>query len=367
MLITTGYNFEGHDIVEYLGVLSASVVIGTGMLSSANASVADFFGSRSNSYERKLQDAKNAAINELKSQTASVGGNAIIGIDIDYTTFGADIIGVIANGTAVKIKKSEEKTNYIPYTIPSMVRNEMLPVNICNVNLKYNPVDEITLGSISIKKYRKECNITAMMVDIYFENVFKETKVVNDVVFAFRDDGDLFTSEVVKMPVKEYRVDLICKANVVIKKIIINGKTIEVDTNNSIQVPGIGVNEIKQIRKLHGEDVVIKFSTMENKWICYCGAANKKEAEICYRCGRKMNAVQKALAQNNGNLKTDVADLIHTLKELKSAKEIREYLIQSQDPEFVEVINILDDVVKTEKLYGNMRDDALKKVLVALS
>ena len=80
-----------------------------------------------------------------------------------------------------------------------------------------------------------------------------------------------------------------------------------------------------------------------------------------------MNAVQKALAKNNENLKTDVADLIHTLNELKSAKEIREYLIQSQDSEFVEVINVLDDVVKTEKLYGNMKDEALKKVLVALA
>lgn len=367
MLITTGYNFEGYDIVKYLDVLSASVVIGTGMLSSANASVADFFGTRSNSYERKLQDAKNAAINELKNQTSSRGGNAIIGIDIDYTTFGADIIGVIANGTAVKIKESEEKTNYIPYAVPSMVRNEMLPINVCNVNLKYNPVDEITLSAICIKKYREDCDITAVMADIHFENIFKENKVVNDVIFAFHGGEDILTSEIIKIPLKEIRVDLICKANVVVKKMIINGKTVEVDINNSIQVPGVELNEIKRIRELHGEDAVIKFSTMENKWICYCGAANKKESEKCYRCGRKMNAVQKVLAQNNGNLKTDVADLIHTLKELKSAKEIREYLIQSQDPEFVEVINILDDVVKTEKLYGNMKDEALKKVLVALS
>lgn len=58
MLLTTGYNFEGYDIVKYLDVLSASVVLGTGMFSSANVSIADFFGTRSDSYERKLQDAK---------------------------------------------------------------------------------------------------------------------------------------------------------------------------------------------------------------------------------------------------------------------------------------------------------------------
>lgn len=367
MLITTGYNFEGYDIVQYLDVLSASIVLGTGMFSSANASVADFFGTRSNSYEHKLQDAKNAAINELKNQTSSRGGNAIIGIDIDYTTFGADIIGVIANGTAVKIKESEEKTNYIPYVVPSMVRNEMLPLNVCSVNLKYNPVDESTLGAISIKKYRDDCDVTAIMADIYFENIFKETKSVKDVIFGFKGKADFVTSEIMKMSLSEYRVDLICKANVVVKKMIINGKMVEVDVSNSVQDPDVGLDEIKRIREMHGEDAVTKFVTIENKWICYCGALNKEESEQCYRCGRKMNAVQKALAKNNENLKTDVADLIYTLNELKSAKEIREYLIQSQDSEFVEVINVLDDLVKTEKLYGNMKDEALKKVLVALA
>ena len=33
------------------------------------------------------------------------GGNAIIGIDFDYITFSNNMIGVVANGTAVRIEK----------------------------------------------------------------------------------------------------------------------------------------------------------------------------------------------------------------------------------------------------------------------
>lgn len=42
MLITTGYNFEGYVITQYIDVISASVVLGTGIFSSFGAAVADF-------------------------------------------------------------------------------------------------------------------------------------------------------------------------------------------------------------------------------------------------------------------------------------------------------------------------------------
>jgi hypothetical protein len=80
-----------------------------------------------------------------------------------------------------------------------------------------------------------------------------------------------------------------------------------------------------------------------------------------------MNAVQKALAKNNGEINPDVTVLMSRLQECKNASEIRGYLIQLQDVEYLEVINILEDVVKAERLYGNMKEEALKKVLVALS
>ena len=106
MLITTGYNFEGYTIIEYLGVFSGECVLGTGFLSSLGAGFSDMFGTNSGMYAGKLRRAKQSAMNVLERQVREIGANAIIGLDIDYTTFSADIMGVIANGTAVKIVKN---------------------------------------------------------------------------------------------------------------------------------------------------------------------------------------------------------------------------------------------------------------------
>ena len=42
---------------------------------------------------------------ELIKKSAALGGNAVIGIDIDYNIFSNNVIGVIANGTSVVIRK----------------------------------------------------------------------------------------------------------------------------------------------------------------------------------------------------------------------------------------------------------------------
>jgi uncharacterized protein YbjQ (UPF0145 family) len=50
---------------------------------------------------------KDAAIKKLTLKSAEKGGNAIIGIDFDYLTLISNMIGVVANGTSVKIEKIE--------------------------------------------------------------------------------------------------------------------------------------------------------------------------------------------------------------------------------------------------------------------
>jgi uncharacterized protein YbjQ (UPF0145 family) len=105
ILITSGYNFEGYSITEYFGFFSGECALGTGFLSTLGAGVADFLGTNSTMYSGKLKEAKEYAISRLVSQVQRTGGNAIIGLDVDYTTFSSDIMGVIVSGTAVKITK----------------------------------------------------------------------------------------------------------------------------------------------------------------------------------------------------------------------------------------------------------------------
>ena len=104
-LLTTGYNFEGYKIISYKGVISGSVVLGTGVFSELEASINDLFGSESVAFSDKLEKAKKMATNQLITESIKLDGNAIIGIDFDYVTFSSNMIGVVANGTSVTIKK----------------------------------------------------------------------------------------------------------------------------------------------------------------------------------------------------------------------------------------------------------------------
>lgn len=106
-MTTTGYNFEGYRITEYLGIRSGEIVLGTGLFSEMLASVTDIFGEQSNVMTSKLTTAKQYALNRLIENCVAVGANAVIGVDLDMMTLAQNQMVVCANGTAVKIEKVE--------------------------------------------------------------------------------------------------------------------------------------------------------------------------------------------------------------------------------------------------------------------
>lgn len=104
MLVTTGYSFEGYSIIQYKGVISGECVLGTGFLSEIDASISDLTGSKSTKLSNKIREAKNQALLNLQESCYLQGGNAIIGMDFDYIMFASNMIGVVANGTAVIVE-----------------------------------------------------------------------------------------------------------------------------------------------------------------------------------------------------------------------------------------------------------------------
>lgn len=107
-MMTTGHTFEGYRIIKYHGVISGESVLGTGFLSSWDASWSDTFGVESEAFINKLKEARYAAKKRAVLAALGVGGNAIIGVDMEYTMFSGNLIGAIYNGTSVTIEKIEE-------------------------------------------------------------------------------------------------------------------------------------------------------------------------------------------------------------------------------------------------------------------
>jgi uncharacterized protein YbjQ (UPF0145 family) len=105
MLVLTTPQIEGKRIVKYLGLVSGEAILGANIFKDFFAGIRDIVGGRSAAYERELKKAKEIAIEEMKDQTKSLGGNAVVGVDLDYETIQVGQTGgmlmVSASGTAV--------------------------------------------------------------------------------------------------------------------------------------------------------------------------------------------------------------------------------------------------------------------------
>ena len=105
MILTTTPQIEGCPIREYKGVVTGETIIGANFLKDIGASLRDFFGGRSASYEKVLREAKDIAMNEMMQRAQQMGANAVVGIDLDYETIGQgnSMLMVSTIGTAVVI------------------------------------------------------------------------------------------------------------------------------------------------------------------------------------------------------------------------------------------------------------------------
>ena len=104
MLLTTTPNIQGREITQYFGIVSGETIIGANLFKDFFAGIRDIVGGRASSYESVLTEAKESALREMSDQAARMGANAVIGIDLDYETVGANgsMLMVTAAGTAVR-------------------------------------------------------------------------------------------------------------------------------------------------------------------------------------------------------------------------------------------------------------------------
>lgn len=105
IIVTTTHTIEGRPIQEYLGIVTGEVIVGANLFRDLFANIRDIVGGRSGSYERILGEAREKAIQELQAECGSRGGNAIVGVDLDYEVIGdtGSMLMVSASGTAVRI------------------------------------------------------------------------------------------------------------------------------------------------------------------------------------------------------------------------------------------------------------------------
>ncbi len=105
MIISTTPTLEGQPIREYLGVVTGEVIVGANIFKDLFAGIRDIVGGRSGAYESTLRNARQEAFRELEHEAKRLGGNAVVGVDIDYEVVGQNgsMLMVSITGTAVRV------------------------------------------------------------------------------------------------------------------------------------------------------------------------------------------------------------------------------------------------------------------------
>lgn len=104
MIVTTTNTIEGRRITAYHGIVVGEAIMGANIVRDLFAQVTDIVGGRSGAYEQKLQDARETALRELEERARAAGGNAVVGVDLDYEVVGQSMLMVSAAGTAVTVE-----------------------------------------------------------------------------------------------------------------------------------------------------------------------------------------------------------------------------------------------------------------------
>lgn len=105
MIVTTGNEITGYEIVEYLGVIRGVVVRSPSITQGIMGGLKQIVGGNIESYAQICEAGRQEAYARMEDHAASVGADAVIGMRYDASGFAEGVTEVLAYGTAVKIQK----------------------------------------------------------------------------------------------------------------------------------------------------------------------------------------------------------------------------------------------------------------------
>jgi len=104
MIITTTHNVPGYKITRVLGIVTGMTCRTRGFGGRMIAGFEALVGGKGHAYLSELEKARNEALQDLMNKAASMGANAVIGVDVEMSEILEGFILVTATGTAVQIE-----------------------------------------------------------------------------------------------------------------------------------------------------------------------------------------------------------------------------------------------------------------------
>ncbi len=114
VMVTTGNGLTRYDTLKEVDVVSAEVVYSYDFFHDIFSATRHLQDERVVPVQQLMKDAQREAIDDIRVEALKLGCNAVLNLNLNYVEIGqkSRMIGVIANGTAVKVRsKSRSKTD----------------------------------------------------------------------------------------------------------------------------------------------------------------------------------------------------------------------------------------------------------------
>lgn len=355
IMFTSGFNFEGYEIVEYLGFVSAQTAVGSNFFRALGAGVTEISDAESEKLTGKLEQANELAMDKLRKTAERMKADAIIGLELNYTQFANNSVGTVASGTAVKIRKKAEDV--------LIVSKELYVSNYYN-RLVPRPVRIILSGigkDVTISAHFFNYNmddILAVRADVELTNLYEEKLLLKNLDFVFEKGNiTLIESNEIecKLPAKD--ILLIKDAKVTISKYVTNrGVYACNDLPINVSMP---LHRLYALKEKRGIDAVEKYRTDGMIWTCNCGYVNEAGSEECVVCARKQEDM-KSTSKFNPD---EMISRMQTKEYVMEIKDVLMDYIKEIDSQYrMELLEIMESGLQYEKTRGNMKDTVIEKV-----
>ena len=102
--VTTTFSFDGHQIIEYKGVVRGIIVRSPTIVQGLLGGLKNIVGGKIGAYTEMCEQTRQDAYRELLKHAKEIGANAIVGFRYDSSDLKDSSTEVLCYGTAVVIE-----------------------------------------------------------------------------------------------------------------------------------------------------------------------------------------------------------------------------------------------------------------------
>jgi len=117
---------------DALGIVSGQITMGMGLGGDLSATFANLTGGQSSDYNQKIMTGETMCLNQIRLRALQLGGNAVIGVTLNYSTAGGakELLLVTAVGTAIKLKNLEVLGEHVKTALEEVTKKseEFVPL-----------------------------------------------------------------------------------------------------------------------------------------------------------------------------------------------------------------------------------------------